>query len=217
MSRDPVDTPVRAFQRCLLASLFSMLGLSSTGAASLAPKELVDALRTGGYVILMRHASSPRTPPEAASADPDNVNRERQLDENGRASAQAMGAALRRLKIPVGQVLSSPTYRALQTVRLVQLGTPRTYPELGDSGQSMQADASGKRGAWIQARVAMPPPRGTNTAIVTHFPNIAEAFPADGKGLDDGGALILHPDGHGGAAVVARVKIDDWPRWAASQ
>jgi phosphohistidine phosphatase SixA len=129
----------------------------------------------------------------------------------------AMGDALRRLKIPVGQVLSSPTYRALETVRLGQLGQPKTHPEVGDAGLSMRADRSGKRGAWIRARVATPPLRGTNTLIVTHFPNISEAFPADAQGLEDGEALIFHPDRHGGAALVSRVKIDDWPRWAASQ
>jgi len=31
-----------------------------------------------------------------------------------------MGDTFRRLRIPVGQVLSSPTYRALETARLAQ-------------------------------------------------------------------------------------------------
>jgi hypothetical protein len=49
-----------------------------------------------------------------------------------------------------------------------------------------------------------------NTLIVTHFPNISEAYPQDAVGLADGEALILHPDGRGGATIVARVKIDEW-------
>src|ERR1700678_3194456 len=87
---------------------------------SLKGKGLIVALRSGGYVILMRHASSPRNPPEAAQADVENVQRGRQLDEEGRASARAMGEAMRRLHIPIGEVLSSPTYRTLQTIRLAQ-------------------------------------------------------------------------------------------------
>jgi hypothetical protein len=47
---------------------------------SLSGKELVSALRAGGYVILMRHVSSPRTPPDRAQANADNVQHERQLD-----------------------------------------------------------------------------------------------------------------------------------------
>ena len=42
------------------------------------------------------------------------------------------------LRIPIGDVLSSPTYRALETVRLGQFTTPQISAELGDNGQSMQ-------------------------------------------------------------------------------
>src|SRR5499427_3466980 len=79
---------------------------------------LVKALQKGGYVLVMRHASSPREVPDKQAANPDNSKPERQLDEVGRGTAIAMGKALRDLKIPIGNVLSSPTYRALETVRL---------------------------------------------------------------------------------------------------
>jgi phosphohistidine phosphatase SixA len=178
---------------------------------------LVLALRAGGYVIVMRHASSPPTPPDPAQADADNVQHERQLDEAGRTSARAMGEALRRLRIPVGQVLSSPTYRALDTVRLAQLGQPKTYSELGDAGQTMQADPSGRRAAWLRAKVAESPPAGANTIIVTHSPNVIEAFGKDATELAEGEALVFRPDGRGRASLVGRIKISDWPRLAADQ
>jgi phosphohistidine phosphatase SixA len=187
-----------------------------TANAALTGRNLAVALRSGGYVILMRHASSPRLPPQPAEVDPGNVGHERQLDGNGRASAREMGDAVRRLRIPIGQVLSSPTYRALETVRLAGLGVAKTFPQLGDAGQSMRADTSGARGAWLRQHVAVRPPPGTNTIIITHAPNISEAFPKDGKGLEDGEALIFRPDGHGTASLIASVKIDEWPRWAAS-
>src|ERR1051325_9127965 len=76
---------------------------------------LVKALQQGGYVIVMRHASSPREVPDKQTANPDNVKPERQLDQEGRATATAMGKALRDLKIPIGTVFTSPTYRALET------------------------------------------------------------------------------------------------------
>jgi phosphohistidine phosphatase SixA len=164
----------------------------------------------------MRHASSPRTPPDAAQADAGNVAHERQLDDAGRSSARAMGEALRRLHIPIGQVLSSPTYRALETVRLAQLGEPKIFPQLGDSGQSMQSDSSGTRAAWLQAKWAEVPLKHTNTIIVTHFPNITEAFADSAAGVADGEALIFRPDGRGRASLVARVKIDEWARLAAA-
>ncbi len=217
-STPSADTDLlRASHRAARRWLACVLALAAVAYGQpLAGPALVAALRHGGYVILMRHASSPRNAPPTDRANPDNLEHERQLDETGRTTAQALGQSLRRLRIPIGQVLSSPTYRALETIRLAQLPSPKTYPELGEGAHGMGADESGQRGAWIRAKVAEPPARGTDSIIVTHFPNIAEAFPADSKGLDEGEALVFRPDGQGHPAWVARVKIDDWPRLAAS-
>jgi hypothetical protein len=75
----------------------------------------------------------------------------------------------------------------------------------------MMADKSGVRAAWLKAKSKEPPAPGRNTLIVTHLPNIMEAYPQDIAGLADGEALILGPDAHGGTQVIARVKIDEWP------
>lgn len=199
-----------------LTAFLTLLLWQLAPAQTLQGGSLVAALQRGGYVILMRHARSPQEPPAPAQADPENPRHERQLDPAGRASAQEMGAALRRLHIPVGAVLCSPTYRALETVRLAQLGKPRIREQLGDSGHSMQADTTGERGKWLREQVEAPPAPGTNTLLVTHLPNITEAFPAAAADLRDGGALILRPDGHGGIDLVARIGIEEWPRLAAT-
>lgn len=180
-------------------------------AQTLSGEALVNALRHGGYVIVMRHASSPRETPDQKTAKPDNVNRERQLDDAGRASATAMGNALRQLKIPIGEVFSSPTYRALETIRLAQLPSPQTVAELGDGGQSMKS-ATDAQAAWLRTKVMQFPP-GANTIVVTHFPNMSQAFPQWTPGLADGEALVFGPDGKGGAIMVARIKIEEWPKF----
>jgi phosphohistidine phosphatase SixA len=194
----------------LLAVLMLLLTARWAPAQTLSGDALVKALRQGGYVLLMRHASSPREAPARQSADADNVNLERQLDENGRATAAAMGKALRDLKIPVGDVITSPTYRARETVRLAQLANPRTQAELGDGGQSMQGVADAQS-AWLKKRVTELP-SGANTILVTHLPNITGAFPQWASGLSDGETLVLGSDGKGGAALVARIKIEQWPK-----
>ena len=176
---------------------------------ALSGSALINELRTGGYVIVMRHASSPREAPDKATANPDNVKLERQLDEAGRSSAIAMGKAIRDLKIPIGEVFSSPTYRAMETVRLAQLPNPHPQAELGDGGQSMQA-ASDTQAVWLKDRVSRAS-AGANTVIVTHMPNLSRAFPGWGT-VADGEAVILKPDGAGAATIVARIKIEEWPR-----
>ena len=197
--------------RVLVLSLLTGLAFAA-GTPLFSGKQLVAALQRGGYVILMRHASSPGSPPDPAQADVENIKHERQLDAGGRASAQAMGEAIRRLRIPVGEVLSSPSYRALETARLAQLPSPQTFDELGEAGKSMGPDEGGRRGAWIRSRVSRGPKPGTNTVIITHYPNITEAFADQATDLAEGEALILRPDGRGGASLVGRVKIDDWPK-----
>jgi phosphohistidine phosphatase SixA len=194
----------------LLLSFTTVITLlaGAAPAQTLSGEALVKALRRGGYVIVMRHTSSPREAPDKQTANADNVKPERQLDEVGRTTATAMGKALRDLKIPVGDVLASPTYRALETVKYAQLGNPRTYTELGDNGQSMQGGTEAQA-AWLRKRVTQFP-SGSNTILVTHFPNIRDAFP-QASGVDDGEALVFGPDGKGGATLVARIKIEQWP------
>jgi phosphohistidine phosphatase SixA len=185
-------------------------------AASFAPAQtlqggaLVKALRQGGYVIVMRHTSSPRQVPDKQTANPDNTKPERQLDAEGRATATAMGQALRDLKIPVGEVLSSPTYRALETVKYARFGPAKPQIELGDNGQDMKGGTEAQA-VWLRKRVTEFQP-GTNVLLVTHAPNLTRAFPEQANGVADGEALVFGPDGKGGAALVARVKIEDWPK-----
>jgi hypothetical protein len=128
----------------LLSILFLVIGTTAR-AQNLEGAALVRALERGGYVVVMRHASSPSEPPAKDSADVENTRDERQLDEKGRTTATAMGKALHELKIPLGEVLSSPTYRPLETVRYAQLGAARTYSELGDNGKSMQGRTEAQR------------------------------------------------------------------------
>ena len=183
--------------------------LNTASAQTLTGAALVQALQHGGYVIVMRHASSPMQPPPKEQANPDNTNDERQLDERGRKDATGFGDALRELKIPIGEVLSSPTYRAVETIRLARLPQPQPVPELGENGRGMQG-SSAAQAEWLRHRVTQFP-KGTNTLLVTHFPNLTAAFPQEAAGVSDGEALIFGPDGKGGAALVARVKIEDWP------
>jgi len=213
MSSPAIGRPVH--RMLVLPLLFAVV--VGYGDESLSKSNLVGALQRGGYVILMRHASSPGTAPDAAHAKPDNPHLERQLDEQGQASARVMGDAFRQLKVPIGKVLSSPTYRALETVELAKLGPPTILAELGQPEQGMFADKGGSRATWLRGKTAERPTAGTNTLIVTHYPNIAEAFPQDTAGLAEGEALILRPDKGHRTALVARVKIDEWASLAATR
>jgi len=206
--------PWRLSLAVLLVGVATVAGMAQ--ARALAGMPLVEALRRGGYVLVMRHASSPVATPTARTAEPDNIRLERQLDEAGRSGARAMGEAIKMLRIPIGDVLSSPTYRALETVRLASLPPARKFDQLGDGGMSMRA-ADAAQATWLQRQAAAPPRANANTFIVTHSPNISSAFGEKAAKLADGEILVFHPDGEGDAELVGRIKIEEWPILAARQ
>src|SRR5262245_46057389 len=106
--------------RALVAIIPAAVALTSAHAQP-SPNDLVKALQGGGCVLVMRHARSPREAPTKDTANADNTRLERQLDEEGRRGAEELGNALRALRIPIGSVLTSPTYRAMETVKLARL------------------------------------------------------------------------------------------------
>jgi phosphohistidine phosphatase SixA len=145
------------------------VGLLATGhieGQTMSLGDLVKQLRQGGYVLVMRHASSPREAPSKETANADNTRLERQLDEAGRRGAAAMGEAIRALKIPIGTVLTSPTYRALETVKYAGFTSPMVVEELGDRGKSMQG-VDESQATWLRQKV-VEVPRSGNLLLVTH-------------------------------------------------
>jgi phosphohistidine phosphatase SixA len=198
-----------------MRSVFTVVavGLLATGhieAQALPWEDLVKQLRQGGYVMVMRHASSPREAPSRETANADNIQLERQLDEAGRRGATAMGEAIRALKIPVGAVLTSPTYRALETVKYAGFTSPTVVEQLGDRGKSMQG-VDESQAMWLRQSVTEVP-RSGNTLLVTHQPNFARAFADWGGTVADGEVVVIRPNGRGDFAVVGRVPIEGWTR-----
>lgn len=192
--------------------LFAALVVLLLGAVpALAQGDVIAALREGGCVIVMRHAHAPLEPPASNEADPGNVARERELDALGKAQAESIGKRLTAGRIPIGQVYSSPTFRALETARLMGFAKPDARDELGDGGASMAPGAAGPAGAaWLRARAAQAPPPHKDALVITHGPNIAMAFGEGLKDLTDGEAAVFRPDGRGGFSLLGRIKPDGW-------
>src|ERR1700758_869377 len=67
------------------------------------PKQLAQSLRSGGYVIVVRHGA---TFSDQADTDPFNFNdvaKQRNLNQKGKEQAKAFGEAIRQAGIPVGE------------------------------------------------------------------------------------------------------------------
>jgi phosphohistidine phosphatase SixA len=185
-----------------------MLLVTSAPAQTAVAPALLKALQKGGNVIVMRHASSPLKPPTAATAARGNFSQERQLDEAGRKSAKDMGKALRDLNIPLGMVLSSKAYRALETALYMDVPEPKAYKELTDYGQAMQP-VSPQQAAWLR-ELAQMPVTDKNMLVITHKSYIEAAFPQYAGNMADGEALVLGKDAKGVVVALGRIRIEEW-------
>jgi len=132
--------------------------------ASVAQAESVwDAMRTPGVVVVLRHSYAPGgfDPPDAKLED---CSTQRNLDDNGRAQAHRIGEAFRKNAVTVGQVLSSPRCRCLDTARLA-FGRVEPWDVL----QGALNDAMLRRSRLTEARKAVDAHHtGAPLVLVTH-------------------------------------------------
>ena len=76
-------------------------------------------LKQGGQVVLMRHALTTPGAGDPPDMRLEDCSTQRNLSDEGRRHARAVGAALREHKVPVDRVLTSPWCRCIETARLV--------------------------------------------------------------------------------------------------
>ena len=192
----------------------ALLTVAAANAAPATPdKGTVDALRAGGYVILLRHGA---TFPDQADTDPlnfDNIAAQRNLNDKGKALAQAFGSTLRRIGIPVGKVYTSKYNRAYETAVIAGFGDIEKTADLTEGGLVVSPNENARRADALRKMLAVPPLPGTNTILITHQPNILAALGKDWFDVKEGEASIFHPE-NGNAVLVARIPMDAWPQLA---
>ena len=67
-----------------------------------------------------------------------------------------------------------------------------------------------RRAEALRRMVAAAPDAGTNTVVVTHKPNILDAFGKDWFEIKEGEASVFKPTAGGKAELVARVQAAEW-------
>jgi hypothetical protein len=176
---------------------------ASAATTELAGTQLLAALRGGGYILYFRHTSTDFGENDTRMTGYEDCSTQRNLTDVGRDEARAIGAALRRLRIPIGRVLASPFCRTMETGRLI-FGHAESTPAVRGGPAQDTAD----RYAELRALLSMPVPPGTNLAIASHG-NPYQAV-VSGSYLREGEAAVIAPLGKDGFRVVARVPKDGW-------
>jgi phosphohistidine phosphatase SixA len=189
-----------------LAAACALAALAPWGAAAaeVAPADAVALLRGGGYVLYFRHAATDFTQNDVQMASFEDCGNQRNLTEQGRQHARDIGAAIRSLGVPIGQVRASPYCRTVETALLAFGRAEKTQAVRG--GPARPEDP--ERYAALRRLLGQRPAGNLNDVIVSHGnPFIAVAGPPY---LAAGEAAIVEPAG-GGFRVVARIKAGEWP------
>ncbi len=202
---------MRLFWFGLLALMFMA---PANAQVDLGMLQTVKALQDGGHVVILRHGA---THADQADTDPlniANVAKQRQLNDQGRALAREIGEAMRKLKIPVGQVITSQFNRAVETGTLLGFGAVSSTADITEGGLVVSPNENNRRTAAMKKLAATAPTAGSNVVLVSHKPNILDAFGKDWFDIREGEASIFKPDGNGGTKFVARVQAIDWSKIA---
>lgn len=144
--------------------------LLASGRLVAAERDLWQRLQEGGYVLLIRHAAT-----HPGIGDPSGFrlavcSTQRNLSDQGRRDARAIGVAFRERGIPLGPVLSSRWCRCLDTARLA-FGRVEEAPMLDSLFRDSEAAARAKTREVLDRAAAW---RGNkaNLVLVTHDVNI---------------------------------------------
>lgn len=165
---------------CRLVLIVLLAGFSRHAAAD--TPELIAALKQGGYVLVLRHTATDDGQKDVYPFKFDDMSAQRQLSEKGRDMARQIGAAVKELAIPIGDVYASRLNRAIEAGKLISGREVKPVDALTDSsnasasGMANPTGANAKAGQAVRQLVDAPPKAGTNTFLVTHKTNVADAF-----------------------------------------
>ena len=202
----------------VLCRLFVIVLLAACARAAVAAdmSELIASLRQGGYVLVFRHTATDDSQKDVYPFKFDDMSAQRQLSDKGRDAARQIGVAIKERAIPIGDVYTSRLNRAIEAGKLMTGKEGKPVDALTDSsnasasGMANPAAANAKAGAAVRQLVDQAPAPGTNTVLVTHKTNIADAFGKEAGDVQEGEAFVYRANGSGPATFMARIKAADW-------
>lgn len=159
------------------------------------------ALKEGGKVVLIQHAKLDDALGDPFSLDP-SCFIERNLSEEGRAQAKAIGEAFKQQGIKIEAVWASPHCRTKDTAELA-FGTFEIKPELRLI-RALTDEQANQNLAWLRQTIGNVQAQG-NLIMVTHRPNIGELIH---QRVRPGVVAVVEPLGDGLFDLIA-IKVFD--------
>ena len=167
--------------------------------ASPSVDSVVAMLRTGGLVIVFRHAHTDRSRMESHDFSLTDRSTQRNLSEQGVSDATQIGRRVKALGIPIAEVLASPMFRTLESAQHA-FGRADTTELLRSRGSSPDARA------LLTGAVEL----GQNRVLVTHNAFLHRYLePLGVRQIGEGDAVVVRPLGDR-FEVVGRIRVADW-------
>ncbi len=166
------------------------------------PKGLLEALKTGGTVIVVRHAE------DEGGRDNDNCakpGKKPELKKPGKDKAKEIGEKLKSAGVEIGDVSASPLKRTMQTAIVA-------FPDktVKNASELCLDKATGFKG-YLTAEVTKAK-TGSNAFLVTHRTNLEGLFTkmvdTDFKFSD--GIVVKAEAGKEGFVCLGRINAADW-------
>lgn len=176
-----------------------------------ASKELLKNLRSGGYVLYMRHANTDTSKPDAVpKVDLNDCATQRNLNAEGRKVAATLGRHFRAVGIPVSEVIHSPFCRTRETAELAFAGSGVKVREELRLAYPSNMTAEEKKPVLEMTRqlISTPVAAGTNRVLVGHAQNLAELSDIFIK--PEAAIVIIRPQGEGRYDYVASIVPSAW-------
>jgi phosphohistidine phosphatase SixA len=152
--------------------------------------EMIERMKAGGHILMIRHALAPGT------GDPANFrigdcSTQRNLDDRGREQARAIGNWLRSKGLTSARVYSSQWCRCLETAQLLGIGPVAELPAL-NSFYELTLDREPNL-KTLRKFIAQQPADGVLIILVTHLVTIS-AIANESVSSGEGVLLKLHKD-----------------------
>ena len=186
-------------RRAFLAALLAWASL----ALAVDDAKLWAQLRHGGNVLLIRHASTLPGLGDPPGFKLDDCSTQRNLSEAGREEARRIGERLKRERIPIAQVYTSPWCRCRDTAMLA-FGRAEDWAPL--SSVFDLPDRDREYTERVKKRIGTYSSRDLkgNVVMVTHNVNIASLTKLS---VAPGEVVVVRPDGCCGLRVVGRLLL----------
>ena len=188
------------FWGCLLVCLLGLNGFAMADIES-DESDMIERMKTGGHILMIRHALAPGT------GDPANFQigdcaTQRNLDDQGRNQARSIGNWLRTQGIGSARVYSSQWCRCLETAKLLEMGSVAELPALNSFYELTQNREPNLKS--LRKFIAEQPSDGDLIILVTHFVTISAIA---NEGVSSGEGVLIKLNEKAPYEIVGRLNF----------